>query len=523
MGLSRAPLFPQEVADQLMHTMAAKGEWGEQKGSHALAANPECRSSLQKLSLDGLRLDWETLVGDAGTRLGFSSLQGLRNLKLANTDLSDAALADVCSLPHLESLDISCSGVSDLRPLLDCKNTLRYLIAHRLQGLDMPPSGLMSVLGQLRALRHLDFSDDLTPEGDGGGEDVNEAVRQLLEGGPDVLPSLVSLDISGQKRISEAAVRSFVEMRSELVFLGLLATGISTSAVLSTKKHLKLVLEVMQSHRSSLHVQVISTACVFKLTTQDLAEATPLRLLAAAVAQLLCAMQTFPNQQQLQMNCLLALCSEYIIQEVPFDKYSAATLVIKWLSSHEDPTLQRIAVAVSCLLVSKQLLAIVQQRAMVGVMDSSLKFALTALWNLTDEMPRAARNFIECRGLELYQEVLENNIAEVQDLQSDLLDEDLLEHILSLMQDARVDMEVRYFAGGVLAQLASRPQAWTLSDELLATIVDQLVRVFSESSQPPGVQLWAVWAIHLVCSHDRKRHKMTNYRFHLLNNSVPHY
>lgn len=57
--------------------------------------------------------------------------------------------------------------------------------------------------------------------------------------------------------------------------------------------------------------------------------------------------------------------------------------------------------------VSQQLLAIVQQRAMTGLMDSSLKFALTALWNLTDEMPSAARNFIECRGLELYQEVLE--------------------------------------------------------------------------------------------------------------------
>lgn len=74
--------------------------------------------------------------------------------------------------------------------------------------------------------------------------------------------------------------------------------------------------------------------------------------------------------------------------------------------------------------------------------------------------------------------LLQNNIAEVQDLQSDLLDEDLLEHILSLMQDAQVDMEVRYFAGGILAQLASRPQAWTLSDELLSTIVGQLVRVF---------------------------------------------
>lgn len=36
----------------------------------------------------------------------------------------------------------------------------------------------------------------------------------------------------------------------------------------------------------------------------------------------------------------------------PF-RYCAATLVINWLSSHEDPTLQRMAVAVICLLVSK--------------------------------------------------------------------------------------------------------------------------------------------------------------------------
>lgn len=204
-----------------------------------LASNPECRSSLQRLSLDGLRLDWESLAEDAGTRGGFSSLRGLRSLKLANTDLSDAALADVCSLPHLESLDISCSDVSDLTPLLDCKNTLRHLVAHRLQRLHMPPSGLMSVLGHLGALRHLDVSDDHAAEDDGSGGDVNEAVRQLLERGPDLLPSLVSLDISGQKRISEAAVRAFVEARSGLVFMGLLATGTSACDILSAKKTLK--------------------------------------------------------------------------------------------------------------------------------------------------------------------------------------------------------------------------------------------------------------------------------------------
>lgn len=55
----------------------------------------------------------------------------------------------------------------------------------------------------------------------------------------------------------------------------------------------------------------------------------------------------------------------------------------------------------------QQLLAIVQQKAMVGAVDSTLKFALSALWNLTDETPAAARNFIGCQGLDLYEEVLE--------------------------------------------------------------------------------------------------------------------
>lgn len=152
-------------------------------------------------------------------------------------------------------------------------------------------------------------------------------------------------------------------------------------------------------------------------------------------------MQMFPHSSrsqscpsvQVQKNCLLALCSEFILQDVPFDKlvclrrshivnpgggqdnqcsnsaacsleqigvqlkyfstqkakakrkfplqrqyveislfhsiffcpvphvacscsrfrYLAATLVINWLSSHEDPTLQRMAVAVISVLVAK--------------------------------------------------------------------------------------------------------------------------------------------------------------------------
>ncbi|XP_053185366.1 protein zyg-11 homolog isoform X3 [Scomber japonicus] len=651
--LSWAPLFPQEMADQLLQKMATKGilndmtvgifrnckelrlrratirrcpvsaeafrlalcphrlqeldaSWvsGDLTGANmvsGLASNLECRSSLQRLSLNGLHLDCQSLSEDEGVRVGFSSLRGLRTLNLANTDLTDAVLEDICTLPQLESLDISCTSVTKLTALSQCKNTLRSLIAHRLRLLDMSSARLLFVLNQLHALRHMDFSDDHFTLEDSDGSDGDETVRQLLEGSTQVLPSLISLDVSGRKKITDAAVRAFVEARSGLVFLGLVATGVSSCDVLSSQKDmkvtgeanenqvcealrryrdrecfirealvhlynlttdtdkprpdmLKLVLSAMQSHPASPHVHLVATACVFNLTTQDMAEAMPVRLLSSTVTQLLNAMKTFPKHQQVQKNCLLALCSDYILQDVPFDKYLASTLVINWLSSHEDPTLQRMAVAIISFLVAKlsteetaqlskdafimKLLAIVQQKAMVGVVDTTLKFALSALWNLTDEMPAAARNFIECHGLELYEEVLEsyytessvqqkvlgllNNIAEVEELQADLMEEDLLEHILSLLQDSHMEVGVRYFAGGILAQLTSRPEAWTLDNELRTTILNQLhasivtwtqleremvsyrsFRPFCpllQTCQPSGVQMWAVWAIHLVCS-----------------------
>lgn len=65
----------------------------------------------------------------------------------------------------------------------------------------------------------------------------------------------------------------------------------------------------------------------------------------------------------------------------------------------------------------------------------------------------------------------------MEELQADLMEEEILEHILSLLQDSQVDVGVRYFAGGILAHLASRPDAWTLENELRSTVLKQLVCV----------------------------------------------
>lgn len=61
----------------------------------------------------------------------------------------------------------------------------------------------------------------------------------------------------------------------------------------------------MQSHPTSPRVHLVATACVFNLTTQDLAEALPVALLSATAAQLLCAMKTFPGHPQVSQRLRL--------------------------------------------------------------------------------------------------------------------------------------------------------------------------------------------------------------------------
>lgn len=55
----------------------------------------------------------------------------------------------------------------------------------------------------------------------------------------------------------------------------------------------------------------------------------------------------------------------------------------------------------------QQLLHIVRQKATQGMVDATLKFTLSALWNLTDESPTTCRHFIENQGLDLFIKVLE--------------------------------------------------------------------------------------------------------------------
>ncbi|XP_060722718.1 protein zyg-11 homolog [Tachysurus vachellii] len=559
-----------------------------------LSSSKTVRESLQRLVLNGLSMS--SLEESSGRC--FSSLQGLRSLSVSNVDFYDSGLVDVCSLPRLESLDISNTSVTNLTPLLNCKDRLRYLTMHQLKRLEMSSKQLLVVLSQLEGLQHLDISDDK--------QFMSDVAWQLLET-PGILPALVSLDLSGRKQVTDAAVRAFIEERPGMTFIGLLATDAGFSEFLSGEGTLKVTGEAnetqicealrryseregfvrealfhlfglthvmekarpdvlklvalgMKNHPNTLNVQLAASACVFNLTKQDLAFGMPVGLLGHVTQLLLEAMKTFPNHQQLQKNCLLSLCSDRILQEVPFNRFEAAKLVMQWLCNHEDQNMQRMAVAIISILAAKlsteqtaqlgaelyivkQLLHIVRQKTSQVTVDPTLKFTLSALWNLTDESPTTCRHFIENQGLELFIRVLEsfpsessiqqkvlgllNNIAEVGELHGELMVQGFLDHIRSLLHSPEV--EVSYFAAGILAHLTSRGETvWTLDMSLRTTLLEQLhsailkwptpecemvaYRSFNpffpllECFQTPGVQLWAAWAMQHVCSKNAARY-----------------
>lgn len=106
----------------------------------------------------------------------------------------------------------------------------------------------------------------------------------------------------------------------------------------------------MRLHKEAFGVQMAATACLYNLTKGELAGKIHPRVLACVVDLSLVAMETFPNQYQLQKNTLLTLCSDRILQDVPIDKYRCARLVLDSLCAFEDPSMNRMSVAICSIL-----------------------------------------------------------------------------------------------------------------------------------------------------------------------------
>lgn len=538
--------------------------------------------------------------------VALSKLQGLTSLNVSYTEFNRHGLDIVAQdLPLLEVLDISGTRIKDISPLLRCRDRLRSLSMYNLKSC----GGEEAVLCQLQRLQHLDVSDDrdhpldlLHPL----RHDVSWLLRE-----PHRFPHLVSLDLSGKDGLTVNALRSFLEAHPNMSFLGLVQTDAcfdefftrelpacsdlvitgcaDERQILEALRRysdrpyyvqkslyylyqytltysqprvdvIKLILPGMREHPRVLAIQMAATACLYNLSKGTLGQKVHPRWLRQIVTLTLTAMENFPRNQQLQKNTLLTLCSDRILQDVTFDRYHCARLVMDSLLAFDDPSMNRMSVAICSILAAKistsetsslgakpeymeRLLRIVKTKVFTHEVDIMMKFTLSALWNLTDESPKTCSVFLSKGGLELFLTVLElflgesavetkvlglvNNIAEVPSLRSDLMKDKLIRILKDLLHSSHID--VSYFAAGIVAHLASDgPDHWTVTCFSLNDMLRELGEVVQSWKSPDTemvayrsfnpffpllrcyasyeVQLWAVWAMHHVCSKNPKRY-----------------
>lgn len=189
-----------------------------------------CSNSWLQQNLQCLLLDSTTSTRQDSRLLPFGQLTGLRVLNVYNVCFHNEDLANVSQLPKLESLDISNTLVTDISALLTCKDRLKSLKMHYLKSLTMTIPQILAVIKELKCLFHLDISNHRQLHSD--------LAFHLLQQ-KDILPNVVSLDISGGSCITDGAVELFIRQRPAMQFVGLLATDAGHSDFFTTQQGLR--------------------------------------------------------------------------------------------------------------------------------------------------------------------------------------------------------------------------------------------------------------------------------------------
>lgn len=175
------------------------------------------------------------------------------------------------------------------------------------------------------------------------------------------------------------------------------------------------------------------------------------------------AAEQYRSMTQLQKNVWLTICNDYLLHLDGIDFYRTCKVALDTMLLNRDASVERMTIAIVSIVTPKMLPIEAKQLTqdakyvnhLVKIMNDyleayhrefrnghdrdndnalyTLKFTLSALWNLTDECPATCRAFLEAGGVEIAFRILKafevhgnvqtkvlgilNNLAEVDELQ----------------------------------------------------------------------------------------------------------
>ena len=97
-------------------------------------------------------------------------------------------------------------------------------------------------------------------------------------------------------------------------------------------------------------IQMAATACLYNLSKSEIGQKLHPSVLRQIVEVDLCAMKEFPQHQQLQKYVLLTICSDRILQDVNFNRFLCAKLVMECLCNYTDHSMNRMSVAICSII-----------------------------------------------------------------------------------------------------------------------------------------------------------------------------
>ncbi|KAG7476765.1 hypothetical protein MATL_G00086350 [Megalops atlanticus] len=318
---------------------------------------------------------------------------------------------------------------------------------------------------------------------------------------------------------------------------------------------LQLVIAALKCHKYDKSIQVTGSAALFYLTNTEYRSEQSVQLRRQVIQVVLNGMEQY-QEVTVQRNCCLTLCNFSIPEELEF-QYHRVNQLLLWILEplRQDDSIQRIAVHLCNALVCqvdndhkeavgkmgfvRTMLNLIQKKLHDKLCDQVMEFSWSALWNITDETPDNCRMFLNCSGMKLFLECLQEfpnkqelhrnmlgllgNVAEVKALRPQLLTPPFITVFSDLLDSKADGIEVSYNACGVLSHIMfDGPEAWVIEEPRRDVVMERMweairswdvtsrrninyrsfepiLRLLPQSIAPVS-QHWATWALYNLVS-----------------------